>query len=196
MAGIDPLSNSLFLSANLNKAQEVKKQKEKSEIKKKRNIFSSMVEKNQEIENLTSQGLPAEIAGLSTEESIIFLKDNIDICAEQLENDFSAENFTKFRKSISQFMKFITKNNFEVINHKRPRKQIMVKGVFFSEKREIDPFYQVRVIDTKLDELANMILQNYGDKISMLSKVKDAIAIITASITNITSPMFKCFLRD
>ena len=29
MAGIDPLSNSLFLSANLNKAQEVKKQKEK-----------------------------------------------------------------------------------------------------------------------------------------------------------------------
>ena len=111
MAGIDPLSNSLFLSANLNKAQEVKKQKEKSEIKKKRNIFSSMVEKNQEIENLTSQGLPAEIAGLSTEESIIFLKDNIDICAEQLENDFSAENFTKFRKSISQFMKFITKNN-------------------------------------------------------------------------------------
>ena len=31
MAGIDPLSNSLFLSANLNKAQEVKKQKEKSE---------------------------------------------------------------------------------------------------------------------------------------------------------------------
>ena len=178
MAGIDPLSNSLFLSANLNKAQEVKKQKEKSEIKKKRNIFSSMVEKNQEIEHLTSQGLPAEIAGLSTEESIIFLKDNIDICAEQLENDFSAENFTKFRKSISQFMKFITKNNFEVINHKRPRKQIMVKGVFFSEKREIDPFYQVRVIDTKLDELANMILQNYGDKISMLSKVNEIKGLI------------------
>ena len=54
----------------------------------------------------------------------------------------------------------------------------MVKGVFFSEKREIDPFYQVRVIDTKLDELANMILQNYGDKISMLSKVNEIKGLI------------------
>ena len=37
MAGIDPLSNSLFLSANLNKAQEVKKKNPKS---KKRETFS------------------------------------------------------------------------------------------------------------------------------------------------------------
>ena len=44
MAGIDPLSNSLFLSANLNKAQEVKKQKEKSEIKKNVSDLLSMLE--------------------------------------------------------------------------------------------------------------------------------------------------------
>ena len=82
---------------------------------------------------------------------------------------------SRMRKLVKDFL---VKNNFEVINHKRPRKQIMVKGVFFSEKREIDPFYQVRVIDTKLDELANMILQNYGDKISMLSKVNEIKGLI------------------
>jgi uncharacterized protein YaaR (DUF327 family) len=44
---------------------------------------------------------------------------------------------------------------------------------FFEETRPRDPYFQVHVIDTKLDELAAMLLQNHADKITMMGKVDE-----------------------
>lgn len=179
MNSIDPLSSSLFFSAT---AAATRDSKEKDKVKeKKKSSFASMVEKNQEIEALVSAGLPAEIAGLSMEDSVVFLKDQIDSSADVLNSDFNAENFAKFRKSIAQFMKYVSRNNYEIIKRKRPGKPVLVKGVsnvFFSEKRDRDPLVQVKVVDQKLDELASMILQNYGDKLKMMSKVNEIKGLI------------------
>lgn len=176
MTSVDALTNSLFFSANLNNSKKIDKKDEKKISGKK--SFKSVYEKEVEVSSLILQGLPAEIAGLSVEESIVYLKDKIDISAEELENNFSIENYTEFRKSVGHFMKFISKNNYEVIKHKRPRKTVLKKGIYFSEKRELDPFVQINVIDKKLEELAGMILQNYGNKINMLAKVNEIKGLI------------------
>lgn len=177
MAMIDMLTNSLLYSSNLQNSKKAEAKKEKPKVQKK-SSFSSMVDKKVEVESLISQGLPAEIAGLSMEDSVIFLKDKIDVAAEQLENDLSAERFKEFKKSISQFMKFVSKNNYEVVKRKRPGKFVVIKKQYFSEVREKDPFVQVHVIDQKLNELAGMILQNYGDKISKLAKLDEIKGLI------------------
>ena len=173
MNPIDPLSSALYFSAATNASKEATKgQSNKKVDKTNKTSFTSLVKKNQEIEELISSGLPSEIAGFSVEDAVVFLKDAVDSAADKLSTDFNSENFAEFRKSVSQFVKYITKNNFEINKTKRFG-MTKKSSVYFSEKRPKDPYVQIRVVDEKLNELATMVLQNYSDKIQMLSKVDE-----------------------
>ena len=120
MSSIDPLSSSMYFSAAATVSRETQKQKGSTKTDKtKKASFSSMVEKQQEIEELASAGLPPELAGLSDEEAVSFLKDAVDVAGDELEENMTAENFAKFRRSVSQFLKYIEKNNYEVAKIKR-----------------------------------------------------------------------------
>lgn len=177
MSLIDPLGASLYFSA----AEEARRKKAGEKIQKtKKTPFSSMVEKQQELEELVSAGLPPEIAGLTEEEAVSFLKDAVDIAGDELEADMTAEHFAQFRRSVSQFLKYIEKNNYEVIKTKRFGREVVHRGVspFFSERRKADPYVQVQVVNRRLDELAAMILQNHSDKMQMLAKVDEIKGLI------------------
>lgn len=183
MSSIDPLSSSLYFSAAANVAKETQKQKKKesdSKIEKTKKSFFSMVQQNQEIEELSEAGLPPELVGLSSEDAIVFLKDSIDIAGDELIENMNADTFAKFRKSVSQFLKFIEKNNYEVEKNKRFGRERIYKGTspFFAEKRSPDPYVQIKIVDKKIDELATMILQNHSDKLQMLSKVDEIKGLI------------------
>ena len=165
MNSVDPLNSSLYFSA----AAQASKEKA---AKTKRSPFASMLEKTQEVEELISAGLPSEIAGMDIEEALVFLKDAVDIAGDKLIEKMDAASFADFKSSVGNFIRYVSKNNYEVCKTKR-RGYVKKQSVFFSEQRERDPLVQVRVLDKKIEELASMILQNHSDKIKMLSKIDE-----------------------
>lgn len=175
MDSVDALGSSLYFAAAANASRENQRSKDNSKVdKSKKSAFTNMVQREQELSELSSAGLPIEIAGLDEEASVVFLKDAIDAAADELEDNMTAENFTKFRKTVSQFLIYLEKNNFEVTKRKRFGETIIRgTGPFFMEKRKKDPYVQVHVVNQKLDEIAKMILQNHEDKLAMLSKVNE-----------------------
>ena len=117
MNSIDPLSSSLYFSAVTNASKEATKGKKVEKSNK--NSFSSLVKKSQEVEELISSGLPIEIAGIEIEEAVAFLKDSVDSAADKLSSEITAENFAEFRMAVTNFVKYISKNNFEIDKTKR-----------------------------------------------------------------------------
>lgn len=180
MNSVDSVGTSLYFSAATFSAQETKKEQDKQKIgKAKKSTFSSFVKSNQEMEDLASAGLPLEIAGMSEEEAVVYLKDALDIAADKLEENQNAENFSNFRKTISQFFKYIEKNNFEVTKNKRLKKRFYTKkSVYNTVTRIQDPYFQIKIVNQKLDEMARMILQNHADKIQLLNKVGEIKGLI------------------
>lgn len=174
MNGIDVLNNSaLYFSANSLSAKKAQNEKDKVKTSKtNKSSFANMVEKQEEVFNLASAGLPLEIAGMSVEDAVIFLKDAVDQAADRLTEQANDKTMADFRKSVGQFIKYIEKNNYEIKSKKRFGSTHR-KSVYFEEKRQRDPLFQIHVIDTKLDELAAMVLQNHADKLRLLTKVDE-----------------------
>ena len=112
MSSMDVLNSSLYFSSVANASREAQKNQDKQKVDKtKKTAFSSMMQKSQEIQELASEGFPVEIAGMSVEEAVVFLKDAVDSSADKLNDFVSAENFAEFRKSVSSFLKYVEKNN-------------------------------------------------------------------------------------
>ncbi|MBD5407651.1 MAG: YaaR family protein [Treponema sp.] len=177
---IDSVNSSLYFSVMANAANNAKdtQKSEKGRIEKKKSVFSSMIQKSAEVNELISAGLPPEIAGLSTEDAFVFLMDAIDISGDTLSESATAENFAHFRKSVSQFLKFLERNNYETSKIKRYGREYVHKGPFrspyFAERKERpDPWVQVRIVNEELDKFAREFLEGHADKIQMLARVNE-----------------------
>ncbi|MEE0885513.1 MAG: YaaR family protein [Treponema sp.] len=173
MGEFDVLNSSLYFSAASAASQKAQKEQSKLKSEKaKKSSFENIMKKEEELVELANAGLPVEIAGLSLEEAVVYLKDAVDMAADKLSDSANEKNIATFRKAVGQFIKYIEKNNYEI----KSRKRLGVshrKSVYFEEKRPVDPLFQVRVIDKKLDELALMVLQNHADKLNLLSKIEE-----------------------
>ncbi len=108
--------------------------------------------------------LPVEIEGMGFEEALSFLLDRVTMSSEYLKKNPFTDAFADYRKKISQFMRFVVKNCYDVeeslgtISARSPR----------PKKR-----YIVKVVDDKLDQLAREILENNVDQLKMLAKVDE-----------------------
>ena len=173
MGEFDVLNSSLYFSAASAASQKAQKEQSKLKSEKaKKSSFENIMKKEEELVELANAGLPVEIAGLSLEEAVVYLKDAVDMAADKLSDSANEKNIATFRKAVGQFIKYIEKNNYEI----KSRKRLGVShrnSVYFEEKRPVDPLFQVRVIDKKLDELALMVLQNHADKLNLLSKIEE-----------------------
>lgn len=167
MNSIDPTSNGLYYNATQATqsqiASDMARRKEKEQGVKKP-LFSSLVQKNLEQNSLTAAGLPAEIAGMSQEEAIIFLKDQLDVAGDELSRFGNGESFEKYKKAVGQFVRYIEKNNYALEEHKRP-------GFRRGKKRE--PLILIQAINQKLDHLAYDIWYNHLDKLKLLEKIHE-----------------------
>ncbi len=175
MNSIDPLNSSLLFSTTALNAKNVQKEQEQSKVKNnKKKIFSSILEKQQEIENLANAGLPPQIAGLSLEEAVVYLKDAIDMAGDELSDKMDNASIVKFRQAVGQFLKFVEKNAYEISTRKRIGKA-RVRGIspFFSDVRDKDPYVQINIVNKKLTELTQMILQNHAEKLKVLAQVDE-----------------------
>lgn len=172
MNSIDSTSNGLYYNATqaaANQAaaqasmQNARKAQKDSAIKKPR--FSSMMEQKQAENILASQGLPPEIAGLSQEDALVWLKDRLDEAGDALSQSSSSQDFEKYKKAVSQFVKFMQKNNFKLEERAR------LGRTRAGKKRE--PVYLIQTIDQKLEQLNYDIWYNHLDKLKLLEKIHE-----------------------
>lgn len=163
-------SQSLYFAAAQSAAAQQAQQTKNTEKSAKKTSFTSIFKKTQETSLLTSEGLPVEIAGMETEEAVNYLKDEMDTAGEELKNFQSAENMEKFRKKVSQFMKYIVKTNYNLVNTRIERK--------LKSGRVIKPLYQIEVIDKKLNQLAAEMLWNHSRNLNLLARVEEINGLI------------------
>lgn len=174
MPGIDTATNSLssqslYFAATQTASQQAAKHAKQIERNSKAS-FSSSLKRIQEEAELASAGLPKEIAGMSEEDAIVFLKDAVDIAGDELKLSQSPENLENYRKKIGQFMKYVVRNNFEVIEKRR----------FGRNRRgkQLAPYYQIQVINQKLNNLASDMLYNHSKNLSILARIDEINGLI------------------
>ena len=168
MNSIDPTSNGLYYNATqaaANQAAQAMAQKAEKEKSVKKPAFASMVEKRAAENLLVSQGLPPEIAGLSQEDALVWLKDQLDIAGDALSENADGQNLDKYKKAVSQFIKFMQKENFVLEEHKR-------FGRSRTGKKK-DPAILIQTIDKKLEQLNYDIWYNHLDKLKLLEKIHE-----------------------
>lgn len=155
-----------FAAVQTAKQEALKAQKKQKTEKLKSKLFSSALQKSQEEFELLSAGFPKEIAGMSTEDAIIYLKDAADIAAETLKSNQIPQNFSEYRKKVSQFMRYIVKNNIE-IKHKMKYRSNTKRHL------RLAPYVQVNIINQKLDEMAKWLISSHTDTLRMLARIDE-----------------------
>lgn len=163
--GVDSFANQVFLNPassamtqsalNTSKAENTKKTKKSK--------FSSMIDRQREVDSLEADGLPSELADMEEEEAVIFLKDAADIAADKLRESMLPENFKEYRKKVSQFMKYIARNNFEI---SKKEKRDFRTG-------KVTARVQINIINQKLDDMARWLLDSHRDTLKLLAKVDE-----------------------
>lgn len=102
---------------------------------------------------------------MDEESAIVFLKDEADIASDKLKESQSPENIENYRKKIGQFLKYIEKNNFEVIEKRRFGKNR--RGMKFQ------PYHQIQIINQKLNNLASDMLFNHSKNLNLLARLEE-----------------------
>ncbi|WP_407428106.1 DUF327 family protein [Treponema sp.] len=162
-------SQSLYFAASQAAGAKLAEQANKTE-KKKKVSFAQSLNQHQEKAQLISEGLPLELLGMSEEEAIVFLKDEMDIAGDELKLKQNLEAMEKYRKKTGQFMKYIVKINYNFIKT-REQKKLRSGKVF-------NPLYQVQVIDQKLNQLASEMLILHGENLNLLAKLEEINGLI------------------
>ncbi|MBQ9626213.1 MAG: DUF327 family protein [Treponema sp.] len=172
MNSIDSTSNGLYYNAtqaaaNQAAAQAAAQAARKNEKEKavKKPAFSSMVDRRAAENLLASQGLPPEIAGLSQEDALVWLKDQLDMAGDALSQNSTVQEFDNYKKAVRQFISFMQKNNFVLEEHKR-------FGRSRTGKKK-DPAVLIQTIDKRLERLNYDIWYNHLDKLKLLEKIHE-----------------------
>lgn len=167
---VGSLDNSYF-SPLSNVASEIAKESSKKSRTEKtgklsfQEIFKKNISQSQ-AQAQSQAGFPPEIESMSISDALVFLKDRIDEAGERLAEDFSAESFAAYRKSINQFIKYVVKNNFEIEKKER-------KGIDRRTRRPYAAKVLVQEIDKKINQFASDMLLEHLDKIKMLARVNE-----------------------
>ncbi len=145
-------------------AQQTRQQEKTNRAQQSR--FASHLKRQQEEAALASEGLPPEIAGMDEESAIIFLKDAVDIAGDELKSNQSLETIERYRKKMSQLLKYVTRNNFEVL--KLPR-----RGWRRKTGKAADPFVQIQLINQAINHLTSDLLYNHAKNLNILARIEE-----------------------
>lgn len=158
-----------FASIQSATQQQVQQNNKLNSEKTKKSTFASSLKKLKEEEFFISEGLPLEIANMSEEEALVFLKDELEIAGEKLKKNAGFNEISEYRNKISNFIKYISKNNFEVIKK---------KSGFNRRKKKFTELQYIQVIDQKVNQLTSDILYNQSANINILAKLEEINGLI------------------
>lgn len=165
-------SQSLYFAAAQSASQQLAKKESKKAGKASpiRLSFSETLKKSREEAQLTAEGLPPEIAGMDMEAAIVFLKDAADLASDELKSKQTPETIGNYRTKIGQFLKYVERNNFEVIEKRRFGRS--------RRGRTLSPYYQIQVINQKLDNLTSDMLYNHSKNLNLLARIEEINGLI------------------
>ena len=178
MAGVEGVNGqSLYFAAAQIAAQQQAKESAKNEkaASTRKTVFSNSIQKAKEEFELASNGLPVELAGMEMEEAVVFLKDELDTAGDQLAANPNMEQIENYRKKLGNFMKYVSKNNYEVLTYARKH-----RGRPLLDKKTGKPAYyvQIQVINEKLAQLTNDLLYNHSRNLNILARVEELNGLI------------------
>lgn len=195
MAEIDSLGTNYYYSGVQNASNEaIKRNTRKDETQKtgssKRLKFGELL-KNSTTEEVSPQfvaeGLPVEIRAMSIDDAAVYLADAVSMAGNDFSDEQTQENLEKFKKSVSQFIRFVIDNNFQVSSWRKKNRLgkdaiVPSRSNFFSNytipPHKIDPKYQIQVINEKLDALARETLSNQMNNLKLLAQVNEIKGLI------------------
>ena len=193
MAEIDSLGANYYYSGVQNASHEtIKRNTEKKEVLKtgtsKKLSFEKLL-KGEDVEEpqFVAAGLPPEVATMTIDEAAVYLADAVGNAGNDFSNEQTQENLEKFKTAVSQFIRFVVENNFEVTAHRKKNrlgKDMIVpsRSNIFSNyslpPHRIDPKLKIQVINEKLDALARETLSNQSNNLKLLAQVNEIKGLI------------------
>ena len=191
MAEIDSLGANYYYSGVQNASHEtIKRNTEKKEINKttgsKKLSFEKLL-KGEEVEEpqFITVGLPQEVASMSIDDAAVYLADAVGNAGNDFSENQSQENLEKFKTAVSQFIRFVIVNNFNVNNLNAPKKRRPQQPprLFVFSDYSLPPGkprqkVTIEVINQKLDALARETLSNQSENLKILAQVNEIKGLI------------------
>ena len=184
MAEIDSLGANYYYSGVQNASNEaIKRNTKKEEVRKtasKKLDFGKLL-KGQEVEEpqFVAAGLPPEVASMSIDEAAVYLADAVGNAGNDFSGEQTQENLEKFKTAVSNFIRFVVVNNYEVnIRQKKTRpgkagqpSRLFVFSDYTVPTQKKNPRYSIEIINKKLDALARETLSNQASNLKILAQV-------------------------
>ncbi len=191
MAEIDSLGSNYYYSGVQNAGNEaIKRNTKKEEVRKSastRKLDFGKLLKGDETEEpqFITTGLPPEIHTMSIDDAAVYLADAVGNAGNDFSNNQTEENLEKFKTAVSQFIRFIVANNFDVNNINSPKKRrpqqpprLFVFSDYTLPKGNPRQKVSIEVINKKLDELARETLSAQSDNLKILAQVNEIKGLI------------------
>lgn len=176
MDKVDLSSSSIFNPSLLqNLKPEAKKARGKGEVRPvRRSLFADMLENSEPMRDL---GPLKEVE--PSEEALTELMDAVHSAGSDLKERPFQDEILRYKKAVRNFIHYVVENSYDLREVKGAKKKAIVGG----ETRWSDKiYYQVQVVDKKLEELAAAIL---SDQLSLLQRVSK-IDEITGLLVDLT----------
>ena len=191
MAEIDSLGANYYYSGVQNASNEaIKRNTKKEEVRKtasKKLDFGKLL-KGQEVEEpqFVAAGLPPEVASMSIDEAAVYLADAVGNAGNDFSGEQTQENLEKFKTAVSNFIRFVVVNNYEVnIRQKKTRpgkagqpSRLFVFSDYTVPTQKKNPRYSIEIINKKLDALARETLSNQASNLKILAQVDEIKGLI------------------
>ncbi len=191
MAEVDSLGANYYYSGVQNASNEaIKRNTRKEEVQKsssKKLNFSKLLkgEETEEV-NFIAQGLPPEISSMSIDDAAVYLADAVSMAGNDFSQEQTQENLERFKTSVSQFIRFVVSNNYEVNIMQRKRRlgkggqpsRLFVFSDYSVPPQKPKPKYSIEVINKKLDALARETLSTQADNLKILAQVNEIKGLI------------------
>ena len=185
MNEIDQVSNSFLYASVQNSSNPLAKtDKKEASAKVKKGSFSKLLKeaKTEEEFTFSKAGLPPEVQNLSFDETVVFLKDAVDLAGNDLAENPSYDNINRFKKSVKDFVTFVVANNYNVRRkEQRGWKNVRANQVF-SKYSDIpspkDPKVAVSILNQKLDSLVYDTLMTQKKNLNTLARINEIKGLI------------------
>ena len=191
MAEIDSLGSNYYYSGVQNASNEaIKRNTKKEEVRKsdsaRKSTFAKLLKGDELAEpQFITAGLPAEIRTMSIDEAAVYLADAVGNAGNDFSNNQTEENLEKFKTAVSQFIRFVVANNFDVNNINSPKKRrpqqpprLFVFSDYSLPKGKPRQKVSIEVINKKLDALARETLSAQSDNLKILAQVNEIKGLI------------------
>ena len=192
MAEIDSLGSNFYYSGVQNASNEaIKRNTKKEEVRKsnkaKKVDFAKLL-KGEEVEEpqFIADGLPLEVRSMSIDDAAVYLADAVGSAGNDFSENQTQENLEKFKTAVSQFIRFVVVNNFDVNTTQRKRrfgKNGQPPRMFFFSDYSVPPTkpkpkFSIEIINEKLDALARETLSNQANNLKSLAQVNEIKCLI------------------